>query len=282
VAAVRAAAAPDYEVLGEIARKEHEGAVLFLAKARAGGLVALRLTRNPTTQEYFLELLKQLDPSLPSPEGTCGKCGASFSDWARFCSKCGTPLWGDPTAHASGRAREDLRAAVEEAAQGRYEILGEMGHSDGPGVVYFARDLTTHRIEALRVRPESTTDFSIGKTNVLRRLSVSVEAPRSAAPPRPPAAPRPAPPPPAPPPSGPAASAALRPHSMPSPPARPAQPRQPVAPPPRPRAPVNDEPERRRSLHIPIPRIPLPDLPPIVWVLIGAVVFGVLLILLFS
>ena len=266
LAAVRATAAPDFEVLGEVARNARDGSVLFLARAKAGGgLVALRLSRGRGPQEYQMELVRQLDPTLPSPEGTCGKCGAPFTDWARFCSKCGSALWGDAGTHASPRAREDLRAAVEEAARGRYEILGEMGHSDGPGVVYFARNLATSRIEALRVRPEGAEEFSIGQTNVLRRLSVSVESPGA---PRPPARPAPPPPP--------------QPRPVASPPVRPpAAARPPISvPPPRPRPPALAP--RRRSLHIPLPDIQLPELSPVAWVLIGAVAFAVLLIILLS
>lgn len=266
--AVRAAAAPDFEVLGEVARSARDGAVLFLARAVPdGGLVALRLTRGTGSEQYQLELLRQLDPSLPSPEGTCARCGAAFADWARFCGKCGSPVWGEAGPHASPRAREELRAAVDEAARGRYEILGEMGHSDGPGVVYFARDLTTNRIEALRVRPEGTEEYSIGKTNVLRRLSVSVEAARA---PRPARAPAPAP---APPP------AAATPRPVPPPPTRPPAVVRPPVSAPAPRPPHTSSTGGRRSLHIPIPNIPLPELPPVVWVLIGAVVFAILLVI---
>ena len=272
LAAVRAAAAPDYEVLGEIARSVRDGAVLFLARAKVrGGLVALRLSKGSGSQEYLLELVRQLDATLPSPEGTCGRCGKPFTNWARFCGKCGAALWSDAGPLASPREREQLRDAVEEAARGRYEILGEMEHGDGPGVVYFARDLASGRIEALRVRPEGTQEYSVGKTNVMRRLSVSVDAPsaprppaRPAVPPPPPAAPTPRVPPPA--------AAPVRPPV--------------VARPPVLTAPPHTEPpaarSRRRSLHIPIPDIQLPELSPVVWVAIGAFVFLVLLVILLS
>lgn len=264
LAAVRATAAPDFEVLGEIARSAHDGAVLFLARAAADrGLVALRLSQGPGSGEFSLELMRQLNPSLPSPQGNCARCGAPFVAWARFCGKCGSALFGDAHARESPHARAELRAAVEEAAGGRYEILGEMRHSEGPGVVYFARDLTTGRIEALRVQPEGAEEFSVGKTNVMRRLSVSIHAAREPAPPPPrPAAPAP---PVVPPPRAPIV-----------PPAKPA----PVFRPPAPAPPVSAPAQAgRRSLHIPLPNVPLPDLPPVVWVLIGAVVLAVLLVI---
>jgi len=273
LASVRAAAAPDYEVLGEIARSARDGSVLFLARAKVrGGLVALRLSKGSGSQEYLLELVRQLDATLPSPEGTCGRCGKPFTNWARFCGKCGAALWSDAGPLASPREREQLRDAVEEAARGRYEILGEMEHGDGPGVVYFARDLASGRIEALRVRPEGTEEYSIGKTNVMRRLSVSVEAPRA---PRPPARPAASPPPPP-------APAPRVPQPAAAPPVRPPV----VARPPVLTAPAHTEPppapSRRRSLHIPIPDIQLPELSPVVWVAIGGFVFLVLLVILLS
>jgi len=224
--------------------------VSFLARAAADpGLVALRVTRGSSGQEFFLELVRQLDSSLPSPEGNCARCGAPFVAWARFCGKCGSALFGDARHRESPHAREELRAALEEAASGRYEILGEMQHSDGPGVVYFARDFATGRIEALRVQPEGAEEFSVGKTNVMRRFSVSIQAARDPAPPAPAAAP-----------------AVPRPPAVAAPPAMPA----PMA-----RAPA---PAPRRSLHIPLPDVPLPEWPPVVWVLIAAVVLALIII----
>jgi len=278
---VRATAAPDFEVLGEIARSEHSGSVLFLARAVPDrGLVALRLTRGSGGDEFLLELVRQLDPSLPSPEGNCARCGARFLAWARYCSKCGSALFGD--ARESPHAREDLLAAVAEAAAGRFEILGEMKHSDGPGVVYFARDLASGRIEALRVQPEGAEEFSVGKTNVMRRLSVSLQAARDQGAP-PPSAPAAAPrvSPPAPPPRP-----APAPAPIPTPTPTPAPPVRPVGPAPVPYRPIVEPPapRQRRSLHIPLPdfQVPdwVPDWPPIAWVLIAAIVLAVIVIIL--
>jgi len=265
LAAVRATAAPDFDVLGEIARRERDGVVVFLARAVADqGLVALRLTPDAGGQSFQLELVHKLDSGLPAPSGTCSKCGAPFVAWARFCSKCGSAIFGNAERAESPHAREELRAAVEEAASGRYEILGEMRHAEGVGVVYFARDLTSGRIEALRVQPEEgEQEYSIGKTNVMRRLSVSIQTTRT---PTPPARPAPVVPPPAPAPTRP-------PPVTPTPPAAPA---------PTPRIPPTPAPRRgRKSLHIPIPEIRISDLTPAAWVAIAFVVVVVILILLF-
>ncbi len=274
LAAVRAAAAPDFEVLGEIARRERDGAVVFLARAAADrGLVALRVTPEPGGMEFQLELVRKLDPGLPSPAGTCSRCGAQFLAWARFCSKCGSAIFGGAEDDESPHAREELRAAVEEAASGRYEILGEMRHAEGVGVVYFARDLASGRIEALRVQPEEgEQEYSIGKTNVMRRLSVSIQTTRAPAPSPPPAPPTP-----------PAPSARTTPASPP-PARRPAAP-PPTRPPaaarrPAPMMPPQPAPSRRRrSLHVPLPDVRVPDLSPAAWVAIAFVVLIVIIII---
>jgi hypothetical protein len=262
-AAVGEAAAPDYEVLGEVARGSGDQAVLFLAREIATrALVALRATAGAGPHEYLLEIARKLDPSLPAPDSSCHRCGAPFKAWGRFCGQCGAAVWGDVIGGNASPA--DLRAAVEEAGRGRYEVLGEMARGDGPGVVYFARDLESGRIEALRVQPEGANEYSIGKTSVLRRLSVSVTAPRAASPERPARVP----PPPVVPPSRPVAPA-------PPTPSRP-PPRRHLAPEPAPK------PRGRRSLHISIPDIELPDLPPVVWVAIAAVALAVLLVVLLA
>jgi hypothetical protein len=273
LAAVRAAAAPDFEVLGEIARRESDGAVVFLARAAADqGLVALRVTPEPGGQEFQLELARKLEPGLPSPGGTCARCGAQFLAWARFCSKCGSGIFGSAEDDESPHAREELRAAVEEAAHGRYEILGEMRHAEGVGVVYFARDLASGHIEALRVQPEGEQEYSIGKTNVMRRVSVSIQTTRAPAPPTPPApstsSARPAPAV-----TPPARRPGVAPHTRPPAAARP----------PAPMIPPHSVPsQRRRSLHIPLPDIRVPELSPVAWVAIGFVVLIVLIIVIFS
>ena len=175
--AVRETAGAGFEVFGEVAR-DPAGAVLYLARDLThASLVALRAAPAGPPDEYLLDVVHHLDASVPAPDGACARCGAPFTDWARFCGRCGANVWGDAGGDAT-RSREELANAVQEAARGRYEILGEMGRADGAGVVYFARDLASGRIVALRVQREADQQYSVGKTNVLRRLSVSVTPPR--------------------------------------------------------------------------------------------------------
>jgi hypothetical protein len=59
--------------------------------------------------------------------------------------------------------------AVNQATAGKFEILGEMSRAEGGGTVYFARDLATGKIQALRLQQEQGQDYSIGMTRVLER-----------------------------------------------------------------------------------------------------------------
>jgi hypothetical protein len=172
--AVRDTAGDDYEVFGEIARSP-DGAVAYLARDLADqSLVALRVEPDPRSRDaYLLEVAKQLDSSVPAPADACPRCAAALRSWGRFCTKCGLDLWTGP---APGHKEADAHvlAAVKEAARGRYEVLGEMHRADGSGFVFFARELQTGRVEALRLRQEAGQQYSIGVTQVLQR---AVEAP---------------------------------------------------------------------------------------------------------
>ncbi|HEY7685137.1 MAG TPA: zinc ribbon domain-containing protein [Gemmatimonadales bacterium] len=166
--AVREAAADEYAVLGEVGRAP-TGAVAYLARDVATKkLVVLRLTIS-AGNEYLLEVVNQLDTSVPAPPTACPRCRAPVRGWGKFCTQCGLNLWGEQGG-ASHRSKEDLLVAVQDVTRGNFEILGEMSHAGGKGVVYFARDLSTGKIEALRLQPEGG-GYSIGLTGVLQRYA---------------------------------------------------------------------------------------------------------------
>jgi len=174
--AVRETAASEYEVFGEISRSL-DGTVAYLARDRHDGkLVALRLSRSPHPgNEYLLEVAKQLDASVPAPAGSCPRCGAPLRSWGRFCTQCGFDQWtGSPAGGVGalgggGQSAEELLAGVKQATAGKFEILGQMSRAQGGGVVYFAREIATGKVEALRLRQERDQGYSIGLTNVLQR-----------------------------------------------------------------------------------------------------------------
>lgn len=172
--AVQEEAAGEYTVFGEIARGAG-GSVLYLARDLVDNVLAiLRLTPAfGVSDEYSLELVKQLDESVPAPDSKCPRCAAPLRQWGRFCSMCGTDLWSDPS-FGGEYSREEMLEAVKEAAGGKYEILGEMPRAEGGGFVFFGRDLATGKITALRLLSEGQGEYSIGLTGLLKRVATSV------------------------------------------------------------------------------------------------------------
>jgi TPR repeat protein len=195
--AVRDAAEGEYEVLGEMGRGQR-GAIVYLARdLSAERLVALRLEQGDTPDEFTLEVVKQLDSSMPAVESSCPKCGAPQRGWGRFCPQCGSDLSG---LSAELHSSEDLLQAVKDASAGEFEVLGEMDQAEGGGRVYFARDLVSGGLVALRLLKEKTAggaeEYALNKTRVLKPLAEElvgdapakappkVRAPTAAAPPR--------------------------------------------------------------------------------------------------
>ena len=129
--------------------------------------MALRLVRLPDSKhEFDLDILEELDSSLPAPPAECPKCRADLRGWARFCTQCGADLSGldadGGVETPTGRMR-----AVQQAADGRYEILGQMSHAQGGGFVYFAKEMGGTKLVALRLQKEGGADYSIGVTRVM-------------------------------------------------------------------------------------------------------------------
>jgi hypothetical protein len=163
-------------VFGEIGRAD-EASTVYLARDRADQLlVVLRLEADPdAVGEYSLDVVKQLDASLPGPGGHCPKCGEPPSRWRRFCTLCGHDLLGAPWM-SDEYSPEEIFEAVKEAAEGAYEILGQLPLSEGAGVIYFGREVATGELIALRLRletsDEDTIECSLGPTTVPKRLTL--------------------------------------------------------------------------------------------------------------
>jgi len=170
--AVRETAASEYELFGEIGQSP-DGTTAYLARDRHDGkLVALRLSRGPHPgNEYLLEVATQLDASVPAPAGACPRCGAPLRSWGRFCTRCGFDQWTGSGGKGAlgGQSADELLAAVKQATAGKFEILGQMSRAKGGGVVYFAREIATGKVEALRLQQDRDQGYSIGLTNVLQR-----------------------------------------------------------------------------------------------------------------
>jgi hypothetical protein len=158
---------------------------LFLARAASDrGLVALRLTKAGGDQEFQLEAVRQLGSRCRLPRGPPAVRRRFVAGPVR--SKCGSAPFGDAGKPESPHAREELRAAVDEAAAGRYEIWARCAMPRGPGgLLRPGPRQRAHRSPP--VQPEGAEEFSIGKTNVMRRLSVSIQSARGPGPRAPPA-----------------------------------------------------------------------------------------------
>jgi serine/threonine protein kinase len=177
--AVRDATAGAYEILGALGADEESAAGgAFLAREIASGeLVVLQLAPEEGTEpsEHRFELieLRELDASVPSFGGTCQLCQAPLHGWERRCAACGSDVSGIARDSGSGTSRGALLAAVREAAEGVYEVLGDMPRAEGGGAVYFAREIASQRLVALRLLPDEQQEadeaeaYTLGVTQLL-------------------------------------------------------------------------------------------------------------------
>jgi hypothetical protein len=209
--AVQRAVAGDFEVLGELGRGA-KGKIVYLARETASKhLVALQLLpdeKGPEAGEMWLDVLRKLDGSVPSADGTCPRCGQVTRGWGRFCSQCGADLSGVAPGSGANTSVDRLLDAVKNAAGERYEVLGQMDRTEGGGVVYFARDKEGGNIVALRLQKDAPAAdgrerYNLGQTVMLKSMVSSLlrddqaeklEVEAAAAPPPPPvpSAPKPA------------------------------------------------------------------------------------------
>ena len=182
---VRTSLGGQFEVFGELGRAA-EGKVVYLARELASRhLVALQLVPadggQGATEDYWVEVLRKLDGSVPAAPSNCPRCGNHLRGWVRYCSQCGADLSGiAPGGGGKPSNADDLLQAVRDSARGRYEILGQMDHAEGGGIVYFARELTSGKLVALRLLKDydtkrGTEQYSIGVTRVLTSLAESLD-----------------------------------------------------------------------------------------------------------
>jgi hypothetical protein len=142
----------EYDIVGRIGIGR-SGAPVYLARELVtGNLVALRLpplVAGTEARESGLEIVRQIDASLPEIVASCAHCGAKVRQWARFCTRCGRDISGlDPSA---GQTRDQLHTLAQRLAAGKYEILGDMTRADGGGLVFFGRQLSTGEIVGLQL-----------------------------------------------------------------------------------------------------------------------------------
>jgi hypothetical protein len=171
--AVREAAAGTFDVLGELGVTPGGGVVYLGREIGQETLVVLKLEPTPDGSggmQYFLDILHELDASVPDVEMRCPRCRAKLRQWARFCTQCGLDVSGEAPASGDPRERAALRDKVRAATEGEYEFLGDIPRSEGGGLVYFARDLSDGKIVALRLQKDMNKKFEVGVTRTLKAL----------------------------------------------------------------------------------------------------------------
>ena len=173
---LQASLAGQFELFGELGRGDG-GRIVYLAREIASGrLVALQLTPTGSKtvggEDYWFEILRTLDANVPAPDSDCPRCGKPLGGWGRYCRHCGVDLAGIAAADTPGAADHLLRD-VRAAARGRYDVLGQIDRTEGGGTVYFARELATGKLVALRVQREpdgehGTERYNIGVSGILK------------------------------------------------------------------------------------------------------------------
>ena len=189
--AVRDAVQGEYEVLGELGRNAAGVSVFLARQLRVGSLVALRArpAEGPASaNEIWLDVMRQLDASMPGPREQCASCNRAIGSWDRFCGHCGADLSGSPGDRASA---DQMLQAVRDAAGARYEVIGAMNRADGGGDVYFARDRRTGALTALRLKRDTSAahgdapQYLLGRTTVLKSVAESLGVSHGGPPPLP-------------------------------------------------------------------------------------------------
>ena len=175
--AVSARAGAQFDVLGPLGR-DAAGAYAFLARETSTArLVVLKHSRSDSSggRGGGLQVIEQLDSSVPPPAGSCPVCHAPFTSWDPTCTECGSNVAGTGFA-APGTSLDEVLARVRGAAQG-YEVLGTMTRAVGGEPVFFARDFPGGHLVALRLEPEGGTGrgsgYAISATRMMRPKSLS-------------------------------------------------------------------------------------------------------------
>ena len=155
----------EYEIVARLGIGSN-GAPVYLARELVtDNLVAIRLpplVSGNESQEYGLEVVRQIDGSLPEIDARCPHCSAKVRHWSRFCMRCGGDISG--IAPSETQSRSDLRDLARRATLGKYEILGDMLRADGGGLVYFARERTGGQIVGLQLDQGVGDNVSIRAT----------------------------------------------------------------------------------------------------------------------
>jgi hypothetical protein len=181
LAEVQEAAADTYEVYGELGRSS-QGHPVYLAREKTpqGRMVLLDLRlvgQDPTgADEYALDVAGEVQVPGSVTGRICPSCGATDPRSGRYCARC-RHNFADP----SGRpvqSRQELLNQVRQQTSGSYDILGEIDHAAGLGVVYLAQDRSSGALVALRLQYDRAAgggeEYALDVTRSLDGLLASV------------------------------------------------------------------------------------------------------------
>ena len=184
---VRQAAADTYEIYGELGRSA-QGHPVYLAREKSpqGRMVLLDLRlvgQDPTgADEYALDFAGEVHQPGSVSGRICPSCGATDPRSGRYCARCRHNFM-DP----SGRpvqSRQELLTQVRQQTGGTYDILGEVEHAAGRGIIYLAQDRSSGALAALRLQYDeaagSRDEYSLDVTRNLDGLLASLVKPEVA------------------------------------------------------------------------------------------------------
>ncbi|MGD2122949.1 MAG: hypothetical protein PVJ76_14445 [Gemmatimonadota bacterium] len=170
--AIRKAAAGEFEILGELGRRP-DGGIAYLARDLAQPrLVALRLERQAGGghNDYVLNVLQELDGSLPASGSGCIRCGKPLRGWGRFCPHCGYDLSGLDTSGIPS-SREEVEKLAKDLLGEECRVLGRMRRAEGAGTVVFAKPSSKDTIVGLRLRRGERGEVSMDQATEMHSLS---------------------------------------------------------------------------------------------------------------
>jgi PEGA domain-containing protein len=181
LAEVQEAAADTYEVYGELGRSA-QGHPVYLAREKTpqGRMVLLDLRlvgQDPTgADEYALDFAGEVQAPGSVTGRICPSCGATDPRSGRYCARC-RHNFADPTGRPV-QSRQELLNQVRQQTSGTYDILGEIDHAAGLGIVYLAQDRSSGALVALRLQYDQAAggreEYSLDVTRSLDELLASV------------------------------------------------------------------------------------------------------------
>lgn len=184
---VQEAAADTYEVYGELGRSA-QGHPVYLAREKSpqGRMVLLDLRlvgQDPTgADEYALDFAGEVHAPGSVTGRICPSCGATDPRSGRYCARC-RHSFADPMGRPV-QSRQELLTQVRQQTGDTYDILGEIDHAAGRGIVYLAQDRSSGALVALRLQYDeaagSGEGYSLDVTRSLDGLLASVVQPEGA------------------------------------------------------------------------------------------------------